>query len=61
MRVLSYNVEPSAAVGIAVALSEEFKSGWGSTKRVGVVLCGGGLFSYIMDSNSVSSVTGGGV
>ncbi|CAM9427176.1 unnamed protein product, partial [Ectocarpus fasciculatus] len=34
-------LEPSAAVGIAVALSTAFKSKWGSSQRVGIVLCGG--------------------
>ena len=40
-------IEPSAAVGVAVALSDAFKSEHGTSadgtqlKRVGVVLCGG--------------------
>lgn len=41
-------IEPSAAVGVAVALSEEFRRKWGGEtegtcdlRRVGVILCGG--------------------
>lgn len=35
-------LEPSACVGIAVSLSDEFRTGrWGDCKRVGVILCGG--------------------
>ena len=34
-------LEPSAATGIAVALGEKFKERWGTTERVGVILCGG--------------------
>lgn len=35
-------IEPSAAVGVAVALSEEFK-GIPDAKRVAIVLCGGNI------------------
>jgi threonine dehydratase len=35
-------IEPSAAVGVAVALSEEFKQLDG-LPRVGIVLCGGNV------------------
>lgn len=37
-------IEPSSAVGVAVALSDELrKSGMGSGKRVGIILCGGNM------------------
>ena len=35
-------IEPSAAVGVAAILSDEFKS-ISNIKRVGVVLCGGNV------------------
>ena len=35
-------IEPSAAVGVAVALSDEFKHEH-SIARVGIVLCGGNV------------------
>lgn len=34
-------LEPSAAVGIAVALGDTFKGRWGELNAVGVILCGG--------------------
>eukprot|EP00009_Paramoeba_aestuarina_P009869 CAMPEP_0201540262 /NCGR_PEP_ID=MMETSP0161_2-20130828/70848_1 /ASSEMBLY_ACC=CAM_ASM_000251 /TAXON_ID=180227 /ORGANISM="Neoparamoeba aestuarina, Strain SoJaBio B1-5/56/2" /LENGTH=166 /DNA_ID=CAMNT_0047947717 /DNA_START=2467 /DNA_END=2967 /DNA_ORIENTATION=- len=36
-------IEPSAGVGIAVALSPRFKEIAGENKKVGIVLCGGNL------------------
>mmetsp|Transcript_31155 Transcript_31155/g.81748 ORF Transcript_31155/g.81748 Transcript_31155/m.81748 type:complete len:350 (-) Transcript_31155:493-1542(-) len=36
-------IEPSAAVGIAVALSSEFRGVVGKGARVGVVICGGNI------------------
>lgn len=36
-------IEPSSAVGVAVALSDELKTGMGSGKRVGIILCGGNM------------------
>jgi threonine dehydratase len=36
-------LEPSAAVGVAVATGETFKARWGHLKRVGVILCGGNI------------------
>ena len=42
-------IEPSAAVGVAVALSPEFQQKWGGgegsqcdLRHVGIILCGGG-------------------
>ena len=46
-------IEPSAAVGVAVALSDEFRDRWGGgpsaaedLRNVGVVLCGGGCCQH---------------
>jgi len=36
-------LEPSAAVGVAVSISDEFKGKWSGMHRVGVVLCGGNI------------------
>jgi threonine dehydratase len=36
-------IEPSAAVGVAVALSDQFKALPNPPKRVGVILCGGNV------------------
>lgn len=36
-------IEPSAGVGVAVALSDAFKNKYGTAKNVGIVLCGGNV------------------
>lgn len=36
-------LEPSAAVGVAVACGDTFRNKWGGLKRVGVILCGGNI------------------
>ena len=36
-------IEPSAGVGVAVAMSEEFRHKYSDSKRVGIILCGGNV------------------
>lgn len=36
-------IEPSAGVGVAVAMSDEFRTKYGDSKTVGIVLCGGNV------------------
>lgn len=49
-------LEPSAAVGIAVALSTAFKSKWGSSQRVGIVLCGGKTIVKLYDIDFMNHI-----
>lgn len=36
-------IEPSAAVGLAVALNEKFREKYGALDKVGIILCGGNI------------------
>ena len=36
-------MEPSGAVGLAAALTEQFRSRHGGLRRVGIILCGGNV------------------
>jgi threonine dehydratase len=54
-------IEPSAAVGVAVALSDQFRNKWGGgteggcdLRHVGVVLCGGTTTSDLHCFGSIS-------
>lgn len=40
---LKVTIEPTAGVGVAVAMSDEFKTKYENVKNVGIILCGGNV------------------
>ena len=51
-------IEPSAGVGVAVAMSQEFHQKYSNLKNVGVILCGGNVdvikLTDMMKENNLS-------
>jgi threonine dehydratase len=44
------SIEPSAAVGVAVAISEKFRNMYPNVRNVGIVLCGGNVDPETVES-----------